>query len=99
VHAAKHKKMKELGIEASDPKMLKFVGYYTSTCHASSFNALYLKDIPYQRSVPVIFDENIGNYVVDLETLEEMLQKDMADGLIPFWYGSSWGTTGTCAYD
>jgi glutamate/tyrosine decarboxylase-like PLP-dependent enzyme len=28
-----------------------------------------------------------------------MVQKDVSDGLIPFWYGSTWGTTATCAYD
>ena len=28
-----------------------------------------------------------------------MIKKDIADGLIPFWYGCNYGTTATCAYD
>lgn len=28
-----------------------------------------------------------------------MLKEDLENGLIPFWYGASYGTTNTCAFD
>lgn len=61
VHVAKRKKMKELGIDERDPRILKLVGYFSSTAHACSYKALYLKDIPYQKAVPCVMNDEIGN--------------------------------------
>lgn len=41
----------------------------------------------------------IGNLEVDLVAFEELLKKDLEEGLIPFWYGANYGTTATCGYD
>lgn len=91
--------MKELGIDERDPRILKLVGYFSSTAHACSYKALYLKDIPYQKAVPCVMNDEIGNLQTDLLAFEVMIKKDIADGLIPFWYGCSFGTTATCGYD
>ena len=45
-----------------------------------------LKDIVYKRAIPVKFDENVKNYIVDIQFLEQQIEKDVKDGLIPFWY-------------
>ena len=36
---------------------------------------------------------------MDIDALRKMLKEDRENGLIPFWYGASYGTTNTCAYD
>lgn len=79
--------------------MLKFVGYYSAHSFTSSEKALMLKDINYRRIIPVVFSDKVNNFVPDMENLKNTLKKDIADGLIPIWYGATLGTTGTCAYD
>ena len=93
VHAAKHKKMVELGIDFTDVRMLKFVGYYTAICHSQSHKGLYIKDIPYRREIPVYYDERVQNYQIKVEEFEKMVEKDISEGLIPFWVGTIIGST------
>lgn len=99
VHAAKLSKMAELNITLANPDITKLVGYVSETAHVASQRALMLKDIAHKREVPCFMDETVGNYVVDLPKLREMIEKDRADGLIPFFYGASVGTTFSAAID
>ena len=99
VHAAKRLKLEKEGIEPEDPRSLKLVGYVSETAHICSIRALMLKDIHHRRSVPCYFDDKVRNYVVDLKQLEEIIEKDVKDGLIPFFYGASIGTTWSGAID
>lgn len=85
--------MQELGIEFNDPRMLKFVGYYSGITHSLSHKALYMKDIHYRREIPVYFDEKIQNYQIKVEEFEAMVEKDISEGLIPFWCGTTLGST------
>lgn len=66
VHAAKINKLKEKKIELGNPDIVKLVGYVSESAHICSLRALVLKDIAHQRVVPCIFDEQVGNYVVDI---------------------------------
>jgi len=93
IHAGKYRKMKELGIDLTDPKSLKFVGYYTSLSHSENQRGLLVKDIPYRRAVPVHWNEKIKNFSIDVQEFREMVEKDISDGLIPFWCGATIGTT------
>lgn len=52
-----------------------------------------MKDVPYQRPVKTVYDEQQQNYIADVVHLEELIKKDIEDGLIPFWYGAAYGTT------
>ena len=99
VHAAKFRKMKELKIDSRDERVTKFVGYYPETAHSSNLKALLLKDVPYQREIAVVWDDNIQNYTVDLNHLKKTLEEDVKNGLIPFWFGASFGTTSLCSID
>lgn len=56
VHAAKFKKMKELGIQGNNPDMLRLVGYFGEGSHISSHRALAVKDIFYRRAVPYVYN-------------------------------------------
>jgi glutamate/tyrosine decarboxylase-like PLP-dependent enzyme len=93
IHAAKHRKMKELNMELHDPRMLKLVGYYTGITHSLNHKALYMKDIPYRREVPVYFNDEVQNYQIKVEEFEQMVEKDISEGLIPFWCGTTIGST------
>ncbi len=93
VHAAKFRKVKELGIELHDPRILKLVGYYTGISHSQNEKGLFMKDIPYRRQIPIYFNEEIQNYQIRPEEFEEMVKKDISEGLIPFWCGSTLGST------
>ena len=99
VHAAKYRKMKELGIDFKDERILKFVGYYPQTAHSQHIKALLLKDIPYSREIGVVWDEKTQNYTVDLDHLTKTLEEDVKNGLIPFWFGATFGTTSSCSID
>ncbi|CAK65709.1 unnamed protein product (macronuclear) [Paramecium tetraurelia] len=99
VHVAKRRKMKQLKINTDSAQICKFVGYYVESAHACATKALHLKDIYYQKKLPVIFNEELQNYVVDLQKAIEIIEQDIKDGLIPFWLSCSFGTTGTCAFD
>ena len=39
------------------------------------------------------------NYVIDVSHFEELLKKDIEDGLIPFWFGATYGSTLSGAID
>jgi hypothetical protein len=58
-----------------------------------------LKDIAYRRAVPVYYDEKERNYRLDIQVFENMLKSDTEKGLIPFWYGATYGTTFSAAND
>ena len=58
-----------------------------------------LKDIPHGRAVPCYFDDTVGNYIVDLKRFREFVEADVKKGLIPFFYGTSIGTTFSGAVD
>ncbi len=93
VHAAKHKKMAELSIDFTDVRMLKFVGYYSGICHSQNYKGLYIKDIPYRREIPIYYNEQVQNYQIKVDEFEKMVEKDISEGLIPFWCGTTLGST------
>ena len=99
IHVAKYKKLKEKGIKQNHPDSLKLVAYYGQGSHNSSKRGLMIKDIYYQRPAPYIYDPEIMNYRIDLNKFEEIVNKDIEEGLIPFWFGSSYGTTFSLAID
>ena len=99
IHVAKRRKMKELNIELNDPKTLKFVGYYAEFCYAGADKALFLKNVHYRRAVPSKFCQEKYNFVLDIEKFREMLKKDVEEGLIPFFYSATYGSTFSAAVD
>ena len=99
MHGAKRRKMKELNIELNDPKILKFVGYYAEFSYAGNEKSLYLKNTHYRRSVPSKFCKEKFNFVLDVDKFREMLKKDVEEGLIPFFYGGTMGSTFSAAVD
>lgn len=99
VHAAKFKKMKELGIQGNNPDVLRFVGYFGEGCHVASQRGLANKDIYYKRSVPYVYVPEKRNYQLDFAKFKEIVEVDEKEGLIPFWFGGSWGNTFSGAID
>jgi aromatic-L-amino-acid decarboxylase len=37
----------------------------------------------------------VGNYSIDIFHLEKVIEEDIANGLIPFWFSASIGATAT----
>lgn len=98
-HAARYKKRKELGIDARDPKNLQFVAYYSSLCHYSTLRALMLKDVPVIREVPVYHNKETGTFTINVEEFTKLVEKDVEEGLIPFFFGAVIGGTATGGID
>lgn len=96
---AKYKKLKELGLDYSSEKKFKFVAYFSEPAFGWSQKALNLKEIKYQRSIPVHYKESVGNYEPDMKEFEEIVKKDIEDGLIPFFCVATYGYTATCGFD
>ena len=44
-------------------------------------------------------DPDVCNYEIDVERFEEMVGEDVRNGLVPFWFGASYGTTHSVAID
>jgi Glutamate decarboxylase and related PLP-dependent proteins len=96
VHAAKIKKMKELGFTFADPQITKLVAYYTETGHVINARGLMLSGIPHKRVIPVHYTNK--QFFIKPEDLQNMIEKDKKEGLIPFWCGTTVGaTTAGCA--
>ena len=57
------------------------------------------KDIHHRRPVPYKYNETILNYELDVDKFEETLKEDIEKGLIPFWFGFSYGNTFCSAVD
>lgn len=91
--------MKELNILGNNPDVLKFVGYYGQGSHISSERALTIKDIFYRRAVPYVYNPAKLNYDLDIDKFVEILEEDLKNGLIPFWFGFSYGNTFCAAID
>jgi aromatic-L-amino-acid decarboxylase len=98
VVAAKYKKMKERKISLTDSRLLNFVGYYTEHSHMQHHKALFVKDIAYRKALPVVFDKESQNYKLE-QGFEKIIEEDINKGLIPFWMGTTIGTTSTGAQD
>jgi glutamate/tyrosine decarboxylase-like PLP-dependent enzyme len=98
-HAAKFKKLKELKLEGNNPDVLKLVGYFGQGSHISSERALTVKDIYYRRAIPYVYNEKKLNYELDFDRFVEIVEEDVKAGLIPFWFGGSWGNTFSAAID
>lgn len=99
VSVAKYKKLKEMGLDYSNEKKFKFSAYFSEPAFGWSQKSLNLKEIKYQRKIPVYFKENVGNYEPDMKEFEEIIKKDIEQGLIPFFCAATYGYTATCGFD
>lgn len=75
------------------------MGYFGEGSHVSSERALDLKDICHKRPVPYIYNPEKLNYELDVDRFQEMISEDVKNGLIPFWFGFSYGNTFSAAID
>lgn len=91
--------MKELNIAGNNPDVLKLVGYYGQGSHISSERGLTIKDIYYRRGAPYVYNADKLNYEIDIAKFEAIIEEDVKNGLIPFWFGGSYGTTFSAAID
>lgn len=75
------------------------MGYFGEGSHISSKKALFLKDIHYKRSIPYVYNQKKLNYELDVDNFEKTIEEDIRNGLIPFWFGFSYGNTFSGAID
>jgi glutamate/tyrosine decarboxylase-like PLP-dependent enzyme len=99
INAAKYRAMKRLDLSGDNPKVLKFVGYYSEQCHPGAERALRLKDIFHRRVVPCTYNPKIMNFELDIEAFATILNDDISKGLIPLWFGLTYGTTFSAAIE
>jgi aromatic-L-amino-acid/L-tryptophan decarboxylase len=99
VNIAKFKKIKELNLEPTDVRRLKFVAYYPETNKSWAQKVLQMKDIHFQRVLKVSYDENLQIYKTDPKELLDKIKEDIEAGLIPFWYGAQLGSTDCGVFD
>nr|VZI21962.1 unnamed protein product [Spirometra erinaceieuropaei] len=85
--------------QARNPRASKFeimerlVGYCSEEAHVCVERAGLLALIRI-RSLPCN-----ENFELDGQTLQQAIEQDLADGLIPFFCTATFGTTGTCSFD
>jgi len=91
VNIAKYRKMKELGEENFD--ITKLVGYYPDVSHSHLVKALSLNGITNHREVPSRYCKIDKNFKTDENQLKVTIEKDLADGLIPFFFMGVIGST------
>jgi glutamate/tyrosine decarboxylase-like PLP-dependent enzyme len=62
----------------------KFVLYYYDVAHSHVQKAAILNDIKHLRELPSIYDPKTKEFKFDYQMLDDQMQKDASDGLIPF---------------
>lgn len=95
-HVAKYKKIKELtkGNEKSAENYLsKLVGYYGDVSHSHAQKAFVLNNIPHQRELPYLYDQQERNFKFDIKKLILTIKKDIENDLIPFFIFGVLGST------
>jgi hypothetical protein len=60
---------------------------------------LLVKDIHYRRAIPYVYIEEKKDYEIDFSAFKKIVEEDLKAGLIPFWFGASWGNTFSGASD
>ncbi|KJH48703.1 pyridoxal-dependent decarboxylase domain protein [Dictyocaulus viviparus] len=82
-----------------DPEVFrKFVAYCSDQAHSSVDKGAMLCGVKL-RKLKSSIDPELKNYTVTKETLEEAIQEDRAQGLIPFILIATIGTTSSCGVD
>lgn len=92
VQYAKYRKQKELKI-FNDPRVFKFVAYISEYSFFVYRKVFHLKEVYHFRKIPVIYCKDTKSISLDMEFLKEQVKKDIAEGLIPFFYGGTIGST------
>lgn len=93
--AARTKKrlMKEEGFDFS-----KMVYYFSSECNRGGRKSGYIAN-GVLREVDVVYNKSTCNYEMDYGKLEDLIRKDIENGLVPCMIYSSLGTVSTSGYD
>lgn len=99
INAAKYRAMKRLDLSGDNPKVLKFVGYYSDQSHPGAERALKLKDIFHRRVVPSTYNPKIKNFELNVEAFAAIIKEDVYKGLIPLWFGLAYGSTFSAAIE
>ena len=99
VHTAKITKIKELNLKLNDPKTLKFVGYFTEIGHLCNHKALYLNYVFEERVIKAKYNKEEKQVVIDVSEVRKVIENDVKNGLIPFFFGLTIGGTGLGATD
>jgi hypothetical protein len=77
----------------------RLVGYYPAYAHSHCIKALVLNGVVETRKVPLVYSEEVGNFLMDIKTLEAWMIADKEKGLIPFVVFAALGATSCCAVD
>ena len=88
--AAKSRKLRELGDQESDQKL---VAYFSKQAHSCIERAALLGHM----TMRVVDTDNLFSMRGD--ALRECVRKDKARGLVPCFVGASFGTTSVCSFD
>ena len=99
LNCARKRKIEELNLAVDDVRRLKFSAYYAESNKTWAGKALHINEINFKRSIPLLYSEEIENYVVDYEFLENKINEDIQAGYIPIWYGAQIGSTDCCVKD
>ncbi|EGR32369.1 tryptophan decarboxylase, putative, partial [Ichthyophthirius multifiliis] len=99
IHAAKQRKIIDLKIDNYDPKIFQFSAYYFEHSFVTCEKALTLKEIQHTRIIECYYDKEKKNFQPNIKVFKQVIQKDVENGLIPFFCLATYGTTSTCAVD
>ena len=76
----------------------KFTYYYSSQANKAASKSIYIAN-GIKREIPVVWNESIKNYEMDVNALESQVKDDIKSGLIPTLIYTSLGNFSTTAYD
>ena len=90
--AARARSLSELSVEHS----IRLVAYCSDQAHSCVQKATMVAGIANLRVLPTHPEED---YAMNPALLSATIEKDLQDGLIPFWAAATIGTTSSCAVD
>lgn len=102
VYLTKLDRMKKMGYDISkttNHEDLKFVVYHYDVAHSHVEKAVILNDIIHKREVNSIYNKDLNEFEFNYQKLEELMDEDVKNGLVPLAAFGVFGATANGSSD
>ena len=102
IYLTKLDRLKKMGYDISkttNHEDLKFVIYHYDVAHSHAEKAIILNDIIHKRQVNSVYDKDLNEFTFDYQKLEDLMDEDIKNGLIPLAAFGVFGATSNGSSD
>ena len=99
IQAAKIKYLEKYPEQERSEKRGKLVAYYSEVSHGHIIKGVLMHGITHYREISTKWDKDQKNFIFDTEKLEQQIETDIKEGLIPFFIMGVVGATPSGGHD